>query len=252
MYPTGVGCISHHSIEHIQNSSNPQWNGLYWIDQNGIYFSPDLGATTIRISDPIQPTFDGLSVSNLSTAVSGNRRDLEELWFSVRSSGGSTNDRVLAWNYKYGIWNPIYTGMAFRSFGEVSASGEFKLYAGEATADREVYDTTTGTTDDGTAISFKAKTKRFFLTNNYDQTKVLRKCWTVHDAISSQNLTVNMRKDFDGSDTESDTIDMTANFGEVGYNQALKAAQFEFVQEGSGVATAIHQVGIEFVPKDLD
>jgi len=248
----GVGCISNQSIHYLQNSPNPQWNGLYWADQGGFYFSPDLGATSIRISDPIQPTFDALDQTALNVIVAGNRRDLDELWFSCRASGSTFNDRILAWNYKIGVWHPIYVGMDFRAMGEVDVSSRFKLYTGEADADREIYDTTTGTDDNGTAISFKAKTKRFFFGSKYEAKKNLRKFATVHDAIASTNLTVNVRYDFSSSDDASDTINMTTESGEIFYNKTLKAAQFEMVQETINIVTKIHQVDIEYVPQDLD
>jgi len=184
--------------------------------------------------------------------VAGNRRDLDELWFSCRASGSTFNDRILAWNYKIGVWHPTYTGMDFRSFGEVDVSSTFKLYAGEADADREIYDTTTGTDDNGAAISFKAKTKRFFFTGKYEEKKKLRKFATVHDANASTNLTVNIRYDFNSTDDASDTIDMTTESDEIFYNKVLKAAQFEMVQETINIETKIHQVDIEFVPQDLD
>lgn len=255
---TGVGCASNKSIVVVQNSPNPRWNGLYWVDLGGIYFSEDLGVTPIRISDPIQPTFDAYNQTALNKCVAENLRSEDQVLFSLRSNGSGSpayNDRVLAWNYKLGIWDPEYVGMRFSAFGEVDVSSTFKLYAGEskATPEREVYAVTEATNDNGTAISFKAKTKALDMSGVYERSDILRKLSILNDALA-QDLTVNVYYNLSSTadSTDSGAKSMENNATEFWYDTVANAAQFELVQETKDVATSIRRLAVEFDPGELD
>ena len=250
----GLGCVSNYSIVSLQSSPNPQWNGLYWVDRGGIYFSPDGGFTNIRISDPIQTTFDSFDQSALNVSIAENVRSADCIFFSFRASGSSVNDRVMAWNYRFGVWCPIFTAMNLRAMGEVAVSNQYLSYGGESNSasGRNVFQLDNGTNDDGSAISFKAKTKKFFFGGRFEQKKTLRKIVSVHDIVASTDITVNMTKDFDSSSDGGNTLSMTTNSSEVWYNQNLKLAQFELVQETLDAATAVRRLEIDYTVEDLD
>ena len=157
------GCVSHRTIV-------PTPYGLFWWSYDGIYWSPD-GYQAFNISElKIPKTIDGLNSSKfgLNHAVWNMNRQRVE--FYTFSSGSTTQDTAIFYYPRIGI-RDIY-GVPVGSFwiqkgglaamaasGDVTVSGEKRVYLGSASATGYVYNETGGT-DDGAAISAFYETKR--------------------------------------------------------------------------------------------
>lgn len=249
----GIGCVSHAAAIHLTGSPNPQWNGLYWVDQEGYYFSPDLGVSCIKISDlpgrSIQASFDALTKASIGNARVGIVQALNQIWFCVPKAG-STNDRVHVWDYRLGIWQPEYVGGNFSAITEISSGGSFVTWVGESVAATGafVYQVNNGFSDAGTAISGVIRTKRFDFGLPLDQLKTLEKAISNHDVAAAHNLTLKVFYDFSTSADETKTIAMTTNRGNARFNKAVRQAQFSLEFSSSTLTPAIRRFYLRVRP----
>lgn len=226
----GIGCVHHAAVQVVDGSPNPRWNGIYWVDQGGIYFSPDLGASVVRLSDlpgaSIQTKFDGLAFGSIDDARVGIVRKLNQVWFLL--TNGTYNDTVYVWDYKQGIWQPENTAMNFSAIEEVNVSGEFLTWTGEANSSTGgfIYEVNSGTDDAGSAIAAEIRTKRFDFGRPIDQLKTLEKLQTIHNVFANDSWSVDAYYDFSSVADDTQTIAMSSDRGFVNYNKAVGVAQF--------------------------
>ncbi len=249
----GVGAVHHNAVFNLSGSPNPQWAGLYWVDQSGFYFSPDAGVTCIKLSDfpgkSIQASFDALSSSNIANARVGVDRSNNLILFCVPKSG-ATNDTVYAWDYRLGIWQAEFTNMNFSAFAEISSSGTFLTYAGESrtATGAFIYQLNSGTSDAGTAIAAAIRTKRFDFGRPFDQHKIVDKILTLQETSAATNMTVKAFWDFSSSADQTDTISMALNRGNARYNKTVGAVQWDLSWSSSTLTPALKRATVRARP----
>lgn len=105
---SAVGCVSHWSIQNIDNGIVfLSWDGLYVFD----------GFNSYKISDRINSTFfNDLASAQLSNAVSMYQHSKNRYYLAVTSSGKSSNDKVITWTHSQTTTQTdafgIHTGIA--------------------------------------------------------------------------------------------------------------------------------------------
>lgn len=255
----------------------------FWVDENGIYCSPDAGVTVNPISWNIQDKFDDLNKSRLSLSAAVHFRYKRQVWFTF--SNGSSSSHNIVFIYNYGLstpmtppWHPnaqhvwsIYEGLNLMSLAEVLQSNEYQVWGGDSGNRGFAYQLDKGTDDDGTAISWSLKTARFALTGSWSIHAILRKLVVIHQSLPGSTLKVDMMKDFTRSITVSQSVDTgaeggifgigvfgTATWGEssaigtdVWFNDDLVAVQFEFSGNDKGKLFKCFEIAIESIIKGV-
>jgi len=110
---SAVGCVAPFSIQELEN-------GHVFLSTDGFYFYD--GNNSFKISDKITTTLLGYNTAKFGQAVSLVQKDKNRYWCSLSSSGQTTNDRVLVWDYFNNAWS-IYTGIAAASMATFYVSG---------------------------------------------------------------------------------------------------------------------------------
>ena len=111
---SAVGCVAPWSIQEIDN-------GLIFLSHDGFYYYD--GSNSVKISDKITTTILSLNVGRFDQAVSLTQKDKNRYWCSLPSSGVSTNDTVLVWDWSLNAWSK-YSGMAAAAMTTVYVDGE--------------------------------------------------------------------------------------------------------------------------------
>lgn len=92
---TGLGCISHFSILAIDG-----W--LYFLSNRGPYRTN--GTTLEWIGKNIYSSFLDFAKDSIDLSTTGHNRNRHQVWFAMRRTGQSSNDRVLVFDYHQEIW----------------------------------------------------------------------------------------------------------------------------------------------------
>jgi hypothetical protein len=209
---SAVGCIAPYTIQELNN-------GLVFLSHDGFYFYD--GINSFKISDKINDTVVGLNQTRSPQAVSMVQKDKTKYFCSVTSSGQSTHDRVLVWNFFNNAWS-VYVGINASAMTTVFVNGnEERVYFGDYAG--KYYRADTGTSDNPagteTAIDSFYKTKWFSYGDLVNQKGV------PHVYLYFQNknsvLSFSYSYDFEGGDQYTQTFDMstgTATYGSATYD----------------------------------
>jgi hypothetical protein len=153
IYPVqkGIGCISKRSPVVAEGI-------IYWMDENGIYASPNAGYSVNLISWDIQPTFDALNKARLQYSVGVHFRYKRQIWWAVSDTTSTTHNKILVYNY--GLSNPLLHPLAegakhvwsvydldLMSMAEILSAGEYTVWGGDSGATGFVHQVDSGTTD---------------------------------------------------------------------------------------------------------
>jgi len=147
-----VGCVAPRTIQQVEN-------GHVFLSSDGFYFFD--GNNSFKISEKVSDTILGTVQSRFDSAVAINQRDKNRYWCALTADGGSTNDRVLAWDYFNNAWT-LYVGINASAMALVYVTGTeerpyFADYGGF------VYRGDTGTNDFPSNVS--TKVTAYYLTN---------------------------------------------------------------------------------------
>lgn len=118
-----------------------------------------------NLSASIETTMNGLNKAQLAKAATAF--DGRYAWFAVADGSSTTNSLVLTLdtetmaNAKMKMGWTRHKGINAAVFDVFSISGTAQMYFGEATADSKAYVFDTSTSDNGTAINFMIKTRRY-------------------------------------------------------------------------------------------
>lgn len=99
----GIGCPGGQCVENLPDGS------VIFLGSNAHVYLIQGGTSVIDISDPkdgsnIQPTLDSMNISRLQYAVVKTYPTRNQVWFSMSSSGATTNDTILVYDYQIGVW----------------------------------------------------------------------------------------------------------------------------------------------------
>lgn len=269
-----IGCISARSIVSAEDFG-------YWVDEDGIYCSPDGGQTINQISWDIQPTFEALNKSRLNLCAGVHLRYKRQIYWSFSDTTSAYHNKLLVYNYGLStpmtpsqqggrhVWS-VYTGINLMAMTEVLSSNQFTVWGGEANSATGgfVYQLDSGTSDAGTAISWKLKTKRFLLGDSWSVYSVLRKLTAVHDSLNG-TMSVRLFVNAGSASVESQTLSLTGGGGVFGqavfgtdvwggasaipneawYNRVVRAVQFEFSGSDLDKLIRFYEITIEAIAK---
>ena len=98
---SSVGCIAPWSIQELEN-------GLVFLSYDGLYFYD--GNNSFKVSDKVNTTIKGFNQSRFSSAVSLVQKDKNRYMLATTSSGATSNNRVLVWDYFNKAFS-IYVGI---------------------------------------------------------------------------------------------------------------------------------------------
>lgn len=272
-----LGCISARSIVVAEDL-------VYWVDENGIYCSPDGGQTVNQISWPIQPTFDGLNKSRLNLSCGVHFRNKRQVWWSFSNGSNTTHNLILVYNYGFStpmvpavsaearhVWS-YYTGINLMSMAEINSSGEYLVYGGESNAASSngfVYQLDNGTDDAGTAITWNLKTKRILLNGSWSVASVMRRLNIVHDALANSTAVLKLFPDTATIESEAQVVSLTGGgfvlgqdvldtgvlgsnttrVAETWFNRRCTAVQFDLSGNDKGKLLRCYELAIEALPK---
>lgn len=161
---TGIGTLSHRSIINTGNDllyiaslgNTPHIRSLQRT-REGVIVDDGI------VSEEIEATMDGLNTAQL--ALTAAVFDGEYAWFALPNASSTYNNLVVTLDIttlptsKRG-WTR-HTGINASVFESFIISNTPQLYFGEAQADSKVYVFDTSTSDNGTAINFLIKSKRY-------------------------------------------------------------------------------------------
>lgn len=193
---SNVGTVSHWSLQNIENN-------LVFMSPKGIAVFDGIRST--NISDKIQSTLDGLSETRNIYAQSAHYKKRSQYWLSVSSSGSTTHDRVLVYDYLNKSWT-VFKGINANCFINTRRSDNTeRLYHGDYAGLVYLNDTTDN--DNGIAIDGYWKSKAIDLETS--MTKSFRHLMIFAKQEGSYNLTIDYEVDFGGkSSTTSITLSL--------------------------------------------
>ena len=135
------GCASHRSIVEAEGQL------FWWTPRDVVRYD---GSTVMKVSSPIDPTIAGQEPTRLWAIVGARLRAENQLWWAYTLSGGSTNTRVLRYDYVQDAWLPS-TGQTLPLLANVLSGGQDILLS--VTSTGRVLQQGSGTTFDGSNIS---------------------------------------------------------------------------------------------------
>ncbi len=196
-----VGCIATHSIQELEN-------GHVFLSHDGFYFYD--GNNAFKISDKITTTIQGLNTTRLEQAKSLVQKDKNRYMCSLPSSGQTTNDRVLVWDYFNNAWS-VYVGLDPSAMAVFYVSGnEERVYFGDYSG--FTYRMDTGGNDNplGTETAVDA----FYTTNWRHFGDLIDKKGINHVTVFYQSsnsvLTFSYTYDFESGEQFSQTFSLSA------------------------------------------
>ncbi len=196
---SSVGCVSHWSIQEVDN-------GLVFLARDGLYFYD--GNNSFKISDRITSTLITYPATYLTNAVSMVLRTKNQYMLGLTGSG-TTNNKVLVWDYFNNSFS-IYTGMNAASMGIFFVSGtDERPYFGDYKG--FVYRGNIG--DDDYPENTKTSINAYYYTNwkSYDELmgkKGVGKV-VVYYATVTGTMSFSYSYDLTASDTYTSTFDMS-------------------------------------------
>jgi len=137
---SAYGGASHRSIIEAEGQ-------LYWWDARDIVVYD--GTTVKKISAPVDPTVTP-APTRLWSITGGRLRAENQLWWAYTPTGGSTNTRVLRYDYVQQVWLPS-TGQTLEILENVKSSGQDILLSMTSTG--RVLQQGSGATFDSALIS---------------------------------------------------------------------------------------------------
>jgi hypothetical protein len=273
IYPVqkGIGCISKRSPVVAEGI-------IYWMDENGIYASPNAGYSVNLISWDIQPTFDALNKARLQYSVGVHFRYKRQIWWAVSDTTSTTHNKILVYNY--GLSNPLLHPLAegarhvwsvydldLMSMAEILSAGEYTVWGGDSGATGFVHQVDSGTTDNTATISWDMQTKRTLITC-WSEYSVLRKVDLIHE---NENTKIDIDLYVDNSRTVNENQEITlagegAYYGSaayggsrysaasnfvtpVWYNRLLMALQLKMSGADNGKQPRVFEIAMELMPK---
>jgi hypothetical protein len=135
------GLASHRSMVEAEGQL------FWWTPRDVVRYD---GSTVQKVSSPIDPTIAGQEPTRLWAIVGGRLRAANQLWWAYTPSGGSTNTRVLRYDYVQEAWLPS-TGQTLPLLANVLSGGQDILLS--VTSAGRVLQQGSGTTFDGSNIS---------------------------------------------------------------------------------------------------
>lgn len=174
------GCISDRSV--IQSGGV-----LYWLDYNYIKAYPS-GGRPERISHAVKIFIDGIALTYKSKICAG--KNGKYLYWAIPYGAVTENNIVLEYDTDYKIWN-VHT-LAISQFVTIGDT----CYGISPTG--VIYDMESGTTDNGTAITWYHTTGA--LNKNNLKTKTLGSIPVVLDLPIGSTMTLSVSKTVDGND----------------------------------------------------
>lgn len=251
----------------------------FWVDENGIYASPDAGINVNPISWNIQPRFDDLNKGRLNLCAAVHFRYKRQIWWSFSDGSNTTHDVIFVYNYGLSTpmipaWHPdarhlwtIYDDLNIMALAEVLQTSEYQVWGGDSGTLGFAYQMDEGTDDDGTAISWNLKTGRYPLTGSWSVHAILRKLVLLHQTLSGSTVKVDLFTNFSRTITESQTKDVTGPGGlfgtglfgtaiwggelisdtDIWFNNDVKAVQFQFSGNDKGKLFKCFEILIESI-----
>ena len=108
-----VGCVAPYSIQEVENGLVfLSYDGFYYYDSNNAY----------KMSLQIQNTINGLNLQNIQAARSLKQRQKNRYMCAVSSSGSSTNDTIIVWDWVLNAFS-IYAGLYSSAMRTVYVDG---------------------------------------------------------------------------------------------------------------------------------
>ena len=108
-----MGCSSFSSIQEVEN-------GHVFFAYDGFYFYDGINST--KISDRINATILGYNSTNFPKIRSLAQRNKHRIWWTFTSSGQTTNDKIVVWDYYNNAWS-VYDGITASSLATFLVSG---------------------------------------------------------------------------------------------------------------------------------
>lgn len=182
---SNVGTVSHWSIQNIENN-------LVFMSPKGIAVFDGIRST--NISDKIQTTLDGLAETRNIYSQSAHYKKRSQYWLSVSSSGSSTHDRVLVYDYLNKSWT-VFKGINANCFINTRRSDNTeRLYHGDYGGLVYLNDSTSN--DNDVAIDGYWKSKAIDLETS--MVKSFRHFTIFAEQEGSYNLNITYEIDFGG------------------------------------------------------
>jgi hypothetical protein len=176
-----VGCVSTHGIININNTLLfPSYDGFYAFN----------GESSSKISTKIDPTYAGITKSQLANIVVTHYAEQNQVRWSV--ADGNTNDTVLLWDYSNNAWSK-FTGINGAYATSYYHNGDERIYHGDYAG--FVYENDKGDSDAGTAID-AYWTSKWFDFGSAGQNKRITNMVIVTDDSGDYDLNVGYSYDF--------------------------------------------------------
>ena len=136
---SSVGCVGAGTIQEVDN-------GLVFLSSDGFYFFD--GNNSFKISDKITTTLLGYNNTRFSVGTSLVQKTKNRYWCALTTSGGSTNDRIVVWDYFNNAWT-VYVGLNASAMTITYPSGVEErpyfadyggfVYRGDVTSEKDDY-----------------------------------------------------------------------------------------------------------------
>jgi len=108
-----VGCVAPWSIQEVEN-------GHVFLSSDGFYYFD--GNNSYKISDKITTTLLGYNTTRFANAVSMVQRNKNRYWCAFTTSGQTTHDRVIVWDW-YNNAFTLYVGINASAMATVYVDG---------------------------------------------------------------------------------------------------------------------------------
>jgi hypothetical protein len=240
-----LGCLSHFSIAEIDGT-------LVFLSERGPCSVNGSIVKLLSASKNIQSRFDpndssryNLSAMDVSTC--GINSTKTQIWWGVSSTSATTRDLTLVYDWSKGVFweNDIQANY----YAQITDSNFFPgVWVGDYSA--QVFQTDSGTDDDGATIDFYFDTPWLQLGSPFSK-KQVHFLWIAGDVQSSGTLYIDIYKDF--SATASNTglsIDMTKARFKTGMQLPIpfvgNAIKFRIRNSEAAVSVGIDSIGVGF------
>jgi len=207
--PGSVGCVSHKSIDNVENDVFFLSRGGYYVLGNEPnYFNV---IRTNELSQRVHPTIEGITAANLPRAASMYFNFV--FYGAIPYGGTTTNNRILTYDRRYLGWG-LNTSVNVNAFTEFIDSSNVRHLYYASDDDTKIFEIDTSYQDDGAAIS------AYWVSKFFDAAKPeIKKHWqfvdvTLRQVTGSVSLTLYLDNDAVAVDTTiSNATDITGTMG---------------------------------------